>query len=117
LESARLIKEKISTIAYGQPQILMGDFNCTPDEAPYKHLTIQNSESISLYDAKEISQTEHYGPKGTFTGFNIKTYSNQPIDYIFCGKGIKVIKHATLSDSFDGRLPSDHFPIIVEIKF
>ena len=116
LESARLLKQRISDIVKGRHIILAGDFNCEPDDAPYKHLTdINNKKSIVLYDTGLISETGHYGPVSTFTGFNIVAEPSEPIDFIFVGDKITVKKHATLSDSFDGRLPSDHYPVLVEL--
>ena len=105
-ESARLILDKINEIAKDQPVILTGDL-----------LTdINNPKQVIQSEA--ISETPHYGPTGTFTGFQSKETSNEPIDYIFIKNGIKVLKHATLSQTWQGKFSSDHFPVlaVVEIK-
>ncbi|MGC1633177.1 MAG: endonuclease/exonuclease/phosphatase, partial [Gelidibacter sp.] len=40
------------------------------------------------------------------------------IDYIFTSKDlVKVLKYAVLSDSKDCKYPSDHLPVLVELKF
>jgi len=116
LESAILLKRKIEQIIKGHTFVLTGDFNCEPTDDPYKHLTNKtDKESVELFDTGLISKTGHYGSTGTFTGFNLNPEISPEIDYIFVGENISVRKHATLSDSFDGRLPSDHYPILVEL--
>lgn len=116
-ESARLILDKINEIAKDQPVILTGDFNAKPTDEPILVLTdINNPKHVIQSEA--ISETPHYGPTGTFTGFQSKETSNEPIDYIFIKNGIKVLKHATLSQTWQGKFSSDHFPVfaVVEIK-
>ncbi|MBN2355516.1 endonuclease/exonuclease/phosphatase family protein [candidate division KSB1 bacterium] len=118
-QSAKLLLEKIKTIS-GKPNIIVtGDFNASPHSVPYRTIT-QTPEEISDYrltDTRTISLNPHHGPKGTFTGFKISAHlqQNQPIDYIFVSDGIKVLNHGTLSDTFDGRFPSDHFPVLAEM--
>ncbi len=117
LESAKLIKRKMEEICGTYPVILTGDFNSFPDSPPYKVITatVDTNTSIQFSDSKSISQTKHHGPSGTFTGFDINARPLKPIDFIFVRKGISVLTHATLSDSFDGFLPSDHYAVLVEI--
>jgi endonuclease/exonuclease/phosphatase family metal-dependent hydrolase len=38
------------------------------------------------------------------------------IDYIFVNDKVDVLKHAIISDFRDGRYPSDHLPVIAEIR-
>ncbi len=116
LESTRLIRRKISEISRGRNTILTGDFNCRPVDPPYRYLTAPVGEdSPLLFDTKNLSESGHYGPAGTFTGFDLTAAPSRPIDFIFVGRGIIVKKHATLSDSFDGYLPSDHYPVLTEL--
>ncbi len=112
-ESARLILKKIEAIAGELPLLVTGDFNAYPDSEPYKILT----HTKALIDAKTISATPHHGPSRTFNGFDLESLktAEQPIDYIFVNQHIKVLKHATLSDTFDGYFPSDHMPVIAQI--
>ncbi|MBK8556535.1 MAG: endonuclease/exonuclease/phosphatase family protein [Lewinellaceae bacterium] len=109
--SARLILEKIETLNTDhQPVILTGDFNCTPDSAPYKHL------SAALLDSRAVSQEPPFGPEGTFNGFVFDKPAANRIDYIFCSSSIKVLRYAVLSDNRDCHYPSDHFPVLVQVK-
>jgi len=117
LESAKLIKKKMQKICKNVPVILTGDLNSSPDSEPYQQIiSEEQSDSVTqLFDARSISQTPPHGPTGTFTGFDILAKPKFPIDFIFVSKGISVLSHGTLSDSFDGYLPSDHYPVLVEI--
>ncbi|MFA6980845.1 MAG: endonuclease/exonuclease/phosphatase family protein [Ignavibacteriaceae bacterium] len=117
LESAKLIKKKMEEICCNFPIIFTGDFNSFPDSPAYKVVTAKSdlNSSIELFDSESISQTKHHGPGGTFTGFDILAKPAKPIDFIFVKKGISVLSHGTLSDSFDGFLPSDHYAVLAEI--
>ena len=117
-ESAKLIKKRMQILCGNYPVILTGDFNSEPDSDPYKIISSQDSSfSIRLVDTRTISKNTPHGPKGTFTGFDINAKPAAPIDFIFVKKGMSVLFHGTLSDSFDGYLPSDHYPVISEIAF
>lgn len=113
-ESAKLILERIRSYTGNLPVILTGDFNSKPDDLPIQTITDPSSQS-RLYDTKTLSVTPHYGPQGTFNGFGTREVDNQPIDFIFVRKGIKVLKHATLSQTWNGRFSSDHFPVWTRI--
>jgi endonuclease/exonuclease/phosphatase family metal-dependent hydrolase len=119
LESAKLIKNKIRKICGNIPVILTGDFNSSPDSEAYQQIIsgLRSDSSQQLFDTQSISQTPHHGPVGTFTGFDIFAKPKFPIDFIFVSEGISVLSHGTLSDSFDGYLPSDHYPVLTEIIF
>jgi len=113
-ESARLILERIRELAGDVPVVLTGDFNCDPESEPYRLLTAQGL----LHDTRLISQTPHHGPSRTFNHFDLESLKTPapPIDHIFVSPGVEVLKHGTLSDSMDGRFPSDHLPVLAEIR-
>jgi endonuclease/exonuclease/phosphatase family metal-dependent hydrolase len=73
--------------------------------------------SIFFSDALVISKTPHYGPKASFAGnFLITGLIDHRIDCIFVKKNIEVLKHAILSDSWNGNLASDHLPVLTEVR-
>lgn len=116
-ESARLLLSKINQIAGSHPVIVTGDFNAQPQEEPIQILT-DSVNKQKLTDAKAVSRQPHYGPAGTFNAFGNKEIHDNPIDYIFIRNGIRVKQHATLSQTWQGRFSSDHFPVlaVVEIR-
>lgn len=101
-----IIAEGLQSFKDG-PILLVGDFNATPDEAAYKLL------SEHLTDARKVKDAFVYGPKGTFQEFdyNCPWEALIEIDFIFVSKDIKVKKVGTLTNSWDNRFPSDHFPV------
>ena len=116
-QSAELLLQKIKEIAADFPVVISGDFNVFPNAKPYRIIVngTQDNSDLKLVDAKKISQNPHYGPQGTFTGFDLTNLGDAPIDYIFVKNNVTVLYHGTLSDCIDGRLPSDHFPVLAEI--
>jgi len=119
VESAKLILNYIQNIAGKTDAVLTGDFNATPDSAPYKILSEKSATNagVKLIDTKSVSYYPHHGPNATFNGFDLSSLENngREIDYIFITDGIKAVRHGTLADTFDGFFPSDHMPVLAEI--
>jgi len=113
-ESAKLLLQKIKTIAGNNEVVITGDFNSQPSDEPIRVLMAAD-DANRLTDTKAVSTSPHYGPSGTFNGFKQKEQTHEPIDYIFIKNGIKVLKHATLSQSWEGHFSSDHFPVFARI--
>jgi len=113
-ESAKIIMQKVREIAGNHHVIVTGDFNSSPSDDPYK-LIIDANNQDRLTDTKSVCITPHYGPTGTFNGFKQKEASTEPIDYIFIKNKARVLKHATLSQSWQGHFSSDHFPVFATI--
>lgn len=114
-ESAKLILKYANQIAGSVPYIVTGDFNSHPDQEPIQVIT-NPKDPVHLTDTKAISLTPHYGPTGTANAFQAKEVNDKPIDYIFIRHGIKVLQHATLSQTWEGRFSSDHFPVFARVQ-
>ena len=114
-ESARLIVARIQHITkHNAPVVLTGDFNTGPESDAY-HAIIVNS---SLQDAKDLTQTPHYGPNSTWSTFFVGQNLGDRIDYIFITpKHLRTLQHATLTDSNNQYYPSDHLPVLAELIF
>jgi len=115
-ESAKLLLIKIKEIAGETPVVLSGDFNSIETDVPYRILTGEGSP-YKMNDALYTSLLPHHGPPGSFSGnFMLPGVGTYRIDFIFTHNNIVVLKHAILSDSWDGRLPSDHLPVLAEVR-
>ncbi|WP_080777867.1 endonuclease/exonuclease/phosphatase family protein [Chryseobacterium phocaeense] len=112
VKSSELILKKIKEMnPKNLPLTLTGDFNLTEDSEPIKIL------SQNLNDSFYHSETKPYGPKGTFTGFNVNEIPKDRIDYIFV-KGFKIKSQRHINDRRENLLyPSDHFPVLAELAF
>ena len=112
VKSSELILKKAKELnPKNLPLVLTGDFNLTEDSEPVKILS-QNLED-TFYNAEK----KHYGPVGTFTGFNVSEIPKDRIDYIFV-KGFKIKSHRHINDRRENLLyPSDHFPVLADLQF
>lgn len=109
-ESAKVIKDKIIELTKNEPVILMGDFNFESTATPYAIIT------KSLSDTYLSTETTPYGPEATFNAFQFYKQPEPRIDYIFTRGDVKTLTYATLSDSKNMLYPSDHFPVVVDIR-
>ncbi|MGV3589668.1 MAG: endonuclease/exonuclease/phosphatase family protein [Adhaeribacter sp.] len=110
-KSSEILVQQTAAIAGKLPMLITGDFNTTETSKPYQVLV----NNTGLQDAKYISQTPHYGPAGTSSGFWVKNPIRAKIDYIFVNKPVQVLQHAILTDQQDGRYFSDHLAVIAEV--
>jgi len=115
-ESARLIRERLRTIADGRPAIVTGDFNTDPRSIPYRVVTRDTIPGAHppLVDAMLTSRQEHYGPTATWNAFKA-IEPGQRIDFVFVSPSVVVRQHGILPDSWDGRFPSDHLPVLASL--
>lgn len=114
-ESARLLLQRIDQLARRLPVLVTGDFNFIESSKAYQILTVKGLASTDpLRDTKYISEHEHYGPTSTFNDFKALV-PNKKIDYVFVKGNVRVMQHGILSETWDLRFPSDHFPVLAEI--
>jgi endonuclease/exonuclease/phosphatase family metal-dependent hydrolase len=107
LESAKLICARLQQInKKNLPLILTGDFNSHPDDPPVQYM------QSTLNNTRTISTTAPYGPLDTWNAFEFDKKPEGCIDYIFVNNKITVKKFATITDSYDKKYPSDHFPVL-----
>lgn len=118
INSAKLILKKIKEIAGDNPTILIGDFNTQSDSPPYSILTngLDGEIRFHLNDAETVNSNIHYGSHITFNGFGNDIKPGNKIDFIFVNDKVKVKEHGVISETFDGKYPSDHFPVIAEVE-
>lgn len=113
-ESSHLILKKISEIAKGEPTILTGDFNGADDTEWYKTL----AQSNLIFDT-QLQVKYPYKNNASFNAFGSKRAlaSDQVIDHIFVTKDFQTKKWGILTDTYHGKFPSDHFPILTILEF
>lgn len=111
LNSSKLILKKIATLnTKNYPVFLTGDFNLRPEEKPVQEISSQ------MQNTRTISKLA-YGNADTWNAFKFHEKPNGTIDYIFISndKRLSVSKFATITDSYDLKYPSDHFPVMATI--
>lgn len=110
-ESAKLVVRTLQTLDAGVPTILTGDFNARSDFAGFATLTAR------LHDAARVSRTPTTGGTMTFNGFGADIQPNNKIDYIFVSPSLEVLSHQIITDRYQQRYPSDHYPIVVNLRW
>lgn len=126
-ESAKLILQKIKGFPKDKPVILTGDFNVDQYNESY---TLLNTSGL-LKDAFDLSLIK-LASVGTFNNFSANDYNDKRIDHIFLSKAFHVKRYGVLTDTYrslqtdnntttnktfyQARVPSDHFPVLIEVK-
>lgn len=116
INSSKLLKQKVSEIAGSLPVIVMGDFNTQDSTLAYQILIEDETRKPSLFDAQFTSKTAHHGSHVTFNDFGRSIEPENKIDFIFTTQDIEVLQHGVIDEVVDGRYPSDHMPVIVEVR-
>ncbi len=112
--SAQLVAQYIQKLPPSLPVFVVGDLNSTPHSKAVEAL-LSAGPRHRLVDAKNQAGQKVYGPEGTFTGFNIQAQHIPTLDYIFINEHVDVLQFGTLSELWNGILPSDHRPVIAEV--
>lgn len=111
VESSKLILQRINSLAGNEPVVFCGDLNGDQQSQWYQQL--QNSGTLK--DAfRQVNFP--YANNGTFNGFGRTLASTAIIDHIFTTEHFLVSKWGILSDSYHGKYPSDHFPVVSKLR-
>lgn len=109
-ESSKLILQRIKTIARNEPVIFMGDLNGSHSSEWY--LAIANS-NILKDTYKEVKFP--YANNASHNSFGASRGRTDIIDHIFITNHFDVSRWGVLTDTYHGKFPSDHFPVLVEV--
>lgn len=111
--SALQLREWIAAHAQpGEAVLLLGDFN-----APLAEGSLQSLLAVpALRDTRAASREAPVGGPATFNGWQIDPGSHPAIDHLIVGPGISVERYHVLAAHFGGRLASDHFPVIADLR-
>ncbi len=116
-ESAGLLLDRIDDLAANEPVIVTGDFNCLAASAPYERLTGREKRSAgrTLRDTHQVARRGHHGPTTTVTDFR-NLVPERKIDHVFVSSDVDPVLHGVCADTYgNGRYPSDHLPVLVEL--
>ncbi|MBL7851841.1 MAG: endonuclease/exonuclease/phosphatase family protein [Cyclobacteriaceae bacterium] len=109
--SAELLLGKMKQMnKAGHPVILLGDFNATPESEPVGIL------KSKLKDARLSAAQVTLPQPGSFNAFDSTKPAESLIDHVFVSPEFQVERYALLVEMREGRYPSDHFPIVVDLR-
>ena len=89
----------------------MGDLNGNRESEWYMHM----ASSGILKDSHGLAKLV-YQPNGSFSSFRADGIRQDVIDHVFVSFHFKVAKWAVLTDTYNGKFPSDHFPVATELS-
>lgn len=106
VKSVELIYEYSKKIS-DYPTLITGDFNMTPKTAGYKAM-IKHFNDVNTLTVNDLRSTYHaYQPEKEF---------DEHIDYCFISNEIRAINQRMIEESVDGKFPSDHYGIEIDIE-
>lgn len=103
VKSAALLQSYAQKL--GHPTVIAGDFNMQPEAAGYVAMT-QRFADVNMATAKLRDITYH-------------DYGRSPgkiLDYCFISDGITPKSFRILTQTFNTKYPSDHYPIAIELE-
>jgi endonuclease/exonuclease/phosphatase family metal-dependent hydrolase len=111
IESSKLIQRKIKEIAGNEPAIFVGDLNGGRESEWYQ--TLASTDWLKdTYGRAEVK----YANNGSFNSFGKQNDSNEVIDHIFTAGKFRIERWGILTDTYHGKYPSDHFPVLVKLS-
>lgn len=135
VESANLVKKRLTELGATLPMFLSGDFNVDQFSPSYATIVEGNLLDDSHEKAKMVYETT-----GTYNGYSAEKYTKSRIDHIFVSPNVDVLKYGILTDTyrtpvegevgqkeafapeeieltkFKARTPSDHFPVKISVE-
>ncbi len=115
VKSTELLAKEIAHRPTDDPFVVMGDFNIGMDNPAMLYLQEIGYESPCprLVDSWQMLNRMRE-PVGTFHGFTGKPKTTK-IDHILVIDNTEIIEVGIDQRAFDGRYPSDHFPVYAQI--
>lgn len=115
--SVKLLAKELATRNPADPAVVMGDFNMETDNPAMSPL---RQIGADLLNDPMVDVWGYLHPdEPSVTTF--QAFGTQPqgpcLDHIFINASVGILEAAVDPRSFDGRYPSDHFPVIATLKF
>ncbi|MCH5686831.1 hypothetical protein LWM68_22750 [Niabella sp. W65] len=109
-ESSKLILKKIPEIAGNNPVLLTCDLNGNRESEWYRRLATSGILT-DVYTKVKFP----YANNSSANGFKTPR-GNDVIDHIFMTKQFAASRWGILTDTYFGKFPSDHFPVLAEVE-
>ncbi|MDX9785282.1 MAG: endonuclease/exonuclease/phosphatase family protein [Desulfobacterales bacterium] len=108
-DSARVILDRMLSLPVNVPVVLFGDFNAVPGSPCYRVLTEKHADRPA--NARVFKEVFCRPYPATHHGFTGKT-DGAHIDWVLFEGALSPISCTVLQQKFDGRYPSDHYPLV-----
>jgi glycerophosphoryl diester phosphodiesterase/endonuclease/exonuclease/phosphatase family metal-dependent hydrolase len=112
--SARLLISKLENFRKGIPIILAGDFNAAAEQSEPYTILVGNGPFLDSWKTAAKREGEELN---TFNNFQIGSHSGgRRIDWILYQGELDVLYSEIIDFFNDNQYPSDHFPVIADIR-
>ena len=108
LEAARLIVGRLA-LAPDRPSVVLGDFNAEEPSQPveaFRAAGLRDTFREVHPQSADVQTIHHYR----------ELSGNRKIDFILCDANWDVIDADILREPAAGRLPSDHYPVVADLR-
>jgi endonuclease/exonuclease/phosphatase family metal-dependent hydrolase len=113
-QSALLIRERLSSLGAGLPEVLTGDLNQAESNVAVTTLTSPEPDGAGLIDAYRAVHRTRAPDERTFHDFTGET-TGERIDFVLHSAGFVPLSAVIDRSQFDGRFASDHFAVTVTL--
>ncbi|OQY05071.1 MAG: hypothetical protein B6I25_06195 [Planctomycetales bacterium 4572_13] len=114
--SVRLLLKQLGNRKHKDPVIVLGDFNMATDNPAMAPLQRIGADLLNEPMA-DVWGSLHSDQPSVTTYHAFGEQSGGPcLDHIFIGECIEIMGVDIVGESYDGRFPSDHFPVVALLK-
>jgi endonuclease/exonuclease/phosphatase family metal-dependent hydrolase len=113
-KGAALIRERLTQAQPGIPLLLVGDFNCAAGNS--EAFSILTRDGL-LTDTWLLAAQRVNDRMGTFHGYQAPPQDGVRIDWILARGTIEVRRAEVVTYQERGQYPSDHFPVVAQVRF
>ena len=106
IKSSRLIYDYAKEIS-SFPTFITGDFNMRADMPGYAEMTKY---------FKDVNACTANDPSTTYHGYRPEEITDQHIDYCFIDNNVTPVHQSIIKDTPDGKFPSDHYGLYIELE-
>ena len=106
MKSVNLIEEYSKKIS-SYPTFITGDFNMSPTTPAYA-LMVEKFTDVNTVTTNDLRTTYH--------GYTPESITDAHIDFCFISKDISPVSQKIIDDTVNGKFPSDHYGIYVEME-
>lgn len=104
--SAKLLDKYVKKVS-AHPTFVTGDFNMTTDSLGYKEMC-KNFTDVNAATVNDLRDTYH--------GYDPSVKRDTHIDFCFISSDINPISQRIIDETVDGKFPSDHFGLLMNLE-
>jgi endonuclease/exonuclease/phosphatase family metal-dependent hydrolase len=112
-KSAALVRQRITDLNTSLPVILTGDFNAIAGRNKAYDILVGDGFMFDTWGAAKRRTGEGFA---TFNGFKAVPKTGEHIDWILARGAVSVDSSEVSTFSKDGQFPSDHCPVLVQVR-